>query len=48
LNCRSFLPYFALIGMGFMFAENGKPCKFYPYLDLDTVERKFYKFWKSM
>jgi len=33
---------------GFMFAENGKPCKFYPYLDLDTIERKFYKFWKSM
>ena len=23
LNCRSFLPYFALIGMGFMFAEIG-------------------------
>ena len=33
---------------GFIFAEYGKPCKFYPYLDLDTVERKFYKFWKSM
>jgi len=33
---------------GFVFAEQNRPCKFYPYLDLGTIERKFYRFWKSM
>ncbi|MDH7483847.1 MAG: hypothetical protein QHH01_04390 [Spirochaetales bacterium] len=32
---------------GIMFAQQGT-CKFYPLLDLDEVERRFYKYWKSM
>lgn len=32
---------------GFMFAGEGK-YRYYPLLNLDEVERKFYRFWKSM
>jgi len=32
---------------GFMFASQGKN-KYYPLLPLEEVERKFYRFWKSM
>lgn len=32
---------------GFMFAEQGQ-CKYYPLIGLEEVERRFYRYWKSM
>jgi hypothetical protein len=38
---------YKLLRHGFIFASQGQN-KFYPLLPLEEVERKYYKFWKSM
>lgn len=47
LDCPIDKISYKLLRDGFMFAEQGK-CKYYPLLSLDDVERRFYKYWKSM
>lgn len=47
LDCPVDRISYKLLREGFMFAEQGK-CKFYPLLSLDDVERRFFKYWKSM
>lgn len=47
LDCPIDRISYKLFRHGFMFAGQGKN-KFYPLLPLEEVERKFYKFWKSM
>jgi hypothetical protein len=47
LDCPIDKISYKLLRDGFMFAEQGK-YKYYPLLSLDDVERKFYKYWKSM
>ena len=38
---------YKLLRHGFIFASQGKN-KFYPLLPVEEVEKKYYKFWKSM
>jgi len=47
LDCPIDRISYKLLRHGFMFAQAGKT-KFYPLLPLDEVERRFYKFWKTM
>ena len=47
LDCPIDRISYKLLKGGFMFAGGGEH-KFYPLLSLDDVERKFYRFWKSM
>ncbi len=47
LDCPIDRISYKLLRHGFMFASAGKN-KFYPLLPLEEVERKYYKFWKSM
>lgn len=47
LDCPVDRISYKVLRSGFMFAEQGK-CRFYPLLSLDEVERRFYKYWKSM
>jgi hypothetical protein len=47
LNCPVDQISYKQLRQGFMFASQEKS-KFYPLLSLDEVERKFYKYWKSM
>jgi hypothetical protein len=47
LDCPVDRISYKLLRHGFMFASQGKN-KFYPLLSLEEVERKFYKYWKTM
>jgi hypothetical protein len=47
LDCPIDRISYKLLRHGFMFASRGKN-KFYPLLPLEEVERRFYKFWKTM
>lgn len=47
LDCPIDKISYKLLRDGFMFAEQGN-YKYYPLLGLDEVERKYYKYWKSM
>ncbi|HCO48729.1 MAG TPA: hypothetical protein DIT55_04650 [Spirochaetaceae bacterium] len=47
LDCPVDRISYKLLRDGFMFAGEGK-CKYYPLLRLDDVERRFYRYWKSM
>lgn len=47
LDCPIDRISYKLLRHGFMFASADK-CRFYPLLPLEEVERKYYKFWKSM
>lgn len=47
LDCPIDKISYKMLGQGFMFAASGK-AKFYPLLDVDTVERTNYRFWKTM
>jgi len=48
LDCPIDKISYKLLRDGFMFAEQGGKYKYYPLLSLDDVERRFYKYWKSM
>ena len=47
LDCPIDKISYKLLRDGFMFAGEGS-YKYYPLLDLDEVERKYYRYWKSM
>ena len=47
LDCPIDKISYNLLRGGVMFASQDK-FKFYPFLSLDDVERRFYRFWKSM
>lgn len=47
LDCPIDKISYKLLRDGFMFAEQGN-YKYYPLLSLDEVERRFYRYWKSM
>jgi len=47
LDCPIDKISYKLLRDGFMFSEQGN-CKYYPLLSLDDVERRFYRYWKSM
>lgn len=47
LDCPIDRISYKLLRDGFMFAGEGKH-KYYPLLKLDDVERRFYRYWKSM
>jgi hypothetical protein len=47
LDCPIDRISYKLLRHGFMFASQGKN-KFYPLLSLEEVERRYYRFWKTM
>jgi len=47
LDCPIDKISYKLLRDGFMFAEQGN-YKYYPLMGLDEVERRFYRYWKSM